>query len=213
MALARGNLMRPNLIFLFLTLLIFTSSGVLAGPVTWEFAGEITSVRDDGNILAGQVTVGSPFSGVFTFESTTSNRFPTNPNSAIYRDVFSNLIGSVSGIPINGPVGANSISIVDASSTSPSDFFGISVPVDLSGSFINLQIFLTDSSGTILSSDNLLLDPPSLERFDINVFMLRSTEEIPLLQLEGHLTSLTPEPSTLLLLVVGAIFIGKKRHR
>ena len=44
---------------------------VSGGLVTWEFAGEITLVRDPDNFLAGAVTVGSPFSGSYTFESAT----------------------------------------------------------------------------------------------------------------------------------------------
>ena len=36
-----------------------------AGPVTWEFAGELTNVVDVFDRFGGSVTVGAPFSGSF----------------------------------------------------------------------------------------------------------------------------------------------------
>ena len=49
---------------------------VQAGFVTWEFAGEVTSVEDDLNLLGGQVSVGSPFSGIYTFDPDTPDIDP-----------------------------------------------------------------------------------------------------------------------------------------
>ena len=65
--------------------------GMLAGLsparaelVTWGFSGEIDSVLDSENVLEGAVTVGTPFSGRFTFETTTPDDNPSNPGLGEY---------------------------------------------------------------------------------------------------------------------------------
>ena len=81
--------MRPNLFVPFLTLLIFAPSGVRAGPVTWEFAGEVNFILDGPEILViNGIDIGTPFSGSFTFESTTPDL--SSSNTAIGR--FANAV-------------------------------------------------------------------------------------------------------------------------
>jgi len=51
--------------------LLSLSVATRAGPVTWEFGGVVTSVYDPEGLFGGVVSVGTPFSGYYTFESDT----------------------------------------------------------------------------------------------------------------------------------------------
>ncbi|MGD2111093.1 MAG: hypothetical protein PVI86_17080, partial [Phycisphaerae bacterium] len=61
--------------------MLFLLPGVAnAALITWEFGGRITSVHDVNDVLGGQVSVGTPFSGSFAFESTTPDSL-SGPNT------------------------------------------------------------------------------------------------------------------------------------
>jgi len=103
----------------------------LAGLVTWAFTGEITSVFDRNNLLGGAVTVGSPFSGSFTFESTTE---PTEPGGGFYDDALTSIAGEVGDSVFIGPADMhNSISILNDFQSAGFDHYGILIGVDFLG--------------------------------------------------------------------------------
>ena len=189
--------------------------GSTAGsPVTWEFAGEITSVRDDDDRLAGAVTVGSPFSGSFTFESTTPDSSPDNPGLGEYANAVLSVSGEVAGMPFLGSGDLfSAISIFDGPFGFTFDSYNIDIldiDTDFLGETSDFSFTVRDSTGTALSTDSLLRSPPDLASFDLRNFTLTTQSEA--VGLAGEITFLTPEPTTLVLLALAAL-AGIRRVR
>ncbi|MGB2985015.1 MAG: PEP-CTERM sorting domain-containing protein [Phycisphaerae bacterium] len=182
-----------------------------ASPVTFEFAGEITSVLDDEDFLGGAVTVGSPFSGSFTFESTTPDSYPGSPWSAAYPDAITAISGQIGGIPFLGPVHfENIIGVLNDAPASGTDHYEVHGGVGFVSETLMFSLVLFDDTGRGLSNDLLPLSPPDIRLFDFARFAV-SDETIPL-GLGGDITSLTPDPGTLALLGLGALIVTRRRR-
>ncbi|MGB2984276.1 MAG: PEP-CTERM sorting domain-containing protein [Phycisphaerae bacterium] len=182
---------------------------VRASPVTFEFVGEITSVRDDDNLLGGAVTAGSPFSALYTFESSTE---PTTPGGGLYNGAITAVSGHVGEIPFLGPVGSsNSILILDDTPSGGFDNYSSFVGVELLGETLGFRVNLRDSTGNIFTSNSLPLFPPALEFLDPDSTGFRLGNSSEDLELVGDITALVPEPATLLLLGFGALGVTRRR--
>ncbi len=176
------------------------------GLVTWEFAGVITTVYDPHDLMGGAVTVGTPFSGLYTFESTTPD---TNPREyhGVYPAIteFSGLVGPFAFL---GPIGPNSIIVGLPSSSLSSAGYGTNVGIEFLGQPADAFLSLTDDSGTAFLTDALPVIPPDLDLFDRVGFDITARSKD--FFVEGELTLLVPEPGTLVLLAFGA-FLGTRR--
>lgn len=181
-----------------------------AGIVTWEFGGEIDQVRDTSGIFGGALTVGSPFSGSFTFDTSTPD---TNPDSGVssFENPLQDLSGQIGGFGFSGPIfGVSSFEITDGAAGSD-DIFSLSSSVFLNGEGLNFLLTLIDSTGTAFSDDTLPTVPPDLSLFDsATIHLLRQTGD---LAIDGTISFLVPEPGTLCLLAVGAVAILRRRRR
>jgi len=186
---------------------------VQAGPVTFEFAGEINFVRDDDNLLGGDVTVGTPFSGLYTFESTTPDADPDETRRGLYNDAITFVSGEVAGIAFAGPDGPRGlVEVLDFPNTS-FDAFGVFADVAFLGASFDLSLDLLDRSGTVFQSDALPTIAPDVSLFDLATFsILDGSETIPL-SISGEITTHVPEPSTLALLGTGLLIALKRRKR
>jgi hypothetical protein len=184
-----------------------------AYPVTFEFAGEITYVQDDDGVLDGAVSVGTPFSGLYTFESTTPDRAPASLEVGIYYAItdFSGQIGDFPFAFSMGSKGSNRISVRNGAPGASSDGYAAASTADFAGQVVGVSITLVDNTGRVFSDDSLPLFPPPLSRFDRREFEIRDGLEIARLQLLGEITSLTPEPGTLVLLGLAAVLVGRRR--
>ena len=177
-------------------------------PVTWEFAGEITSVRDDDGLLGEAVPVGSPFSGSYTFESTTE---PTSPGGGFYDDALITASGTVGEVGFVGFVGfSNFLLVANVEPGSGSDHYQVLTPVELLGEVAGFWLTLEDSTGTVFSSNALPVSPPRLEYFDPSEFRLSANSEA--FVVTGEITALVPEPGTLLLLLLGALVMRNRQR-
>ena len=108
--------------------LAFFPTAVTAFPVTWEFTGQLTSVRDLDGSLEGIFSVGMPFSGAYTFESTTPDSVPDNPGFARYGEAVLHISGEVGEIPFVGPGNFGSAILVsDASPAVDFDSYAVGV--------------------------------------------------------------------------------------
>lgn len=188
---------------------LFGVHPVAGEPVTFEFAGEITYVRDHDDVLGGAVSVGSPFSGLYTFESTTE---PTRPGGGFYTDAIVAVSGEVAGLPFNGPVQgiSNSISVANDVISEGYDAYSVRVGVDLLGETLACSFGMRDDTGAVFTTNALPLTPPDLEFFDSVPFSLGAPSE--LLGLSGELTYLVPEPGTLVFLGLGGVLLAIRRH-
>ncbi len=180
-----------------------------AGPITWEFSGEIFLVSDGNDLLGGAVVVGTPFSGSFTFESTTED---SDPRSFVgfYEDVLLDLQGQVGDVPFSGPLGETSITIVE----SLSDSYSLVTDVDFLGERLDFGIFLSGPSA-LFADTSLALLPPDLDSFGSQgSFTIVDGTEVLSLNVRGSVSVLVPEPATVLLLAGGlALAVVKRRPR
>lgn len=192
------------------------SAAARAGPVTWEFAGEVTRIIDPDNLLNGQVVIGSPLQGSFTFESTTPDSNP-DPTGGLRYNALIDLQGTVGSLSLTWPTtptptGRNYIDVNLGDGGLP-DLYGASIPTSFLGyDFFNLSILLQGPPGSIFSEiDALPLIPPDLSVVETGFFLLDPTETIYLV-VDGELSFLVPEPSTLIFLVLGAGALARRKR-
>lgn len=183
-----------------------------ASLVTWQFAGEITIVHDLNNLLDGAITAGTPFSGSYTFESTTPD---VHPQSAVYGR-YENAITSVSGVigdlTFGGPIKSDNVITVLLLSFHN---YGAATRVDFFGESMVFSLGLRDSTGRMLLDDSLPLSAPSLEGLDPTVmtgFRILNEDDDDL-AFYGDLTFLVPEPTTFLLIALGSLAVFGRRQR
>ncbi len=200
--------------------LLSLSTPAFAGPVTWEFVGEVTRVLDEDDLFESRVSVGSPFHGTLTFESTTPDSQP-HPAGGVYNDSVIELFAEAGALTIAGPKTSSSSAPnrirVDDSPAQPfaSDLYWMSIPVTVLGyESFRLELVAVDNTATVFDDDSLPLDPPAFPVEEIRFFLVDSSETF-LVAVDGYLTSLrfVPEPSALLLLGLGAATCLQRRHR
>jgi hypothetical protein len=184
-----------------------------AAVVTWEFAGQITSVYDENDLLGGQVGIGTPFSGSFAFESTTPDSL-SGPNTGAYA-ALTTFVGDIGDIAVPGASPLDGwITVGNGSANMVSDDLGVRLWGELLSNRALIDLSFTDESGAVFDSSALPLAPPDLAAFDRATFVVRSDEELPLLRIEGTITTLVPEPSMLLLMVSASVFaLARKKYR
>lgn len=176
-------------------------------------AGEITSIDDPGGIV-GNLSIESPFSATYTFDPDSPDTLSSNPWIAWYRGAVVDFGGQVGDIDFLGLGSDNYIQVIDDLPVKPFlDQYVVRINelaiagVELIGF---LDVWFTDNSGTMFTSDLLPVDPFDLGGLDFARFEIRVPFED--LYIRGTVTSLTPEPSTLALLLVGALFVTRRSH-
>lgn len=181
-----------------------------AGPVTWDYAGEITSIRDDDNLFDGAITIGSPFSCYFTFESTTSDASPTTPTSGFFQDAIIESAGQIGDIMFLGAIEPGT-TLIRVLNTDDIDSYVAHVSVNVLGQDAFVRLGFRDNSSAVFTSDLLPLIPPSLDTLDFTGFALATGAET--FDNDGTLTTLVPEPTTLALFGLGIISLFARRVR
>jgi len=188
------------------------------GPVTWEFVGEVTRVFDPDNLLDGEVVIGNPMEGTFTFESTTSDGNPS-PTIGSYHNAVTGVDATVGVHSLEGPTvpnwnKINSIAVYDGTGPFP-DAFDVFTAVDFLGQeFFIWRMLLSDANGNLFVTDALPMSPPDLELVQTHFSIIDPTETIDVeLGIDGNLTllRLVPEPSAITLLSLGALACTRRR--
>ena len=83
------------------TACLLVIDNVRAGPVTWEFSGVVTAIRDDLGLMHdafdGAIDAGSGFAGAFTFDDAMPVKVgsPSNPRYGYLVASFTGLVGTV----------------------------------------------------------------------------------------------------------------------
>ncbi|MCH7871206.1 MAG: PEP-CTERM sorting domain-containing protein [Planctomycetes bacterium] len=190
----------------------FAALPASAGLVTWEFEGVVTSFLDGNNLLGGSVSVGTPFSGSFTFDTTTPDSQPSNAVLGVYENAVVSLDGILAGNVFSSLDSLNMVIRNDSPLTvGVLDSLRLSGQAALAGEALYVTLEISDADGAIFSSDSMPLVPPSLEALERADFMLSAQDLF--IGVRGDLTALVPEPGTLGMLVFGAIMIFKRRTR
>ncbi len=195
------------LCFLLGALLLGPGIGVSrAGPITWEFSGEIFRVSDANDLLGGTVIDGTPFSGSFTFESTVTD---SDPGSLIglYEDVVLEIHGQVGGLEFSGPLGGNFIRIRNSST----DLYRVDADVEFLGQQLDFGLVAPRPSG-LLADTSLPLVPPDFEGFGGPLtFSIADRTEVLEFGISGHVNVIVPEPATALFLAGTLVLAMVKR--
>ncbi|MFQ5590356.1 MAG: PEP-CTERM sorting domain-containing protein, partial [Phycisphaerae bacterium] len=189
------------------------ASSATASLITWEFSGEVTFLRDETNLLGGAVELGDPFSGSFTFESTTPDANPGDPRIGLYDGAIVALSGYVADVPFTGVFGStNYIEVINPSSIGPDGYF-VRLDAELLAVPLDFGFQLVDGAGTVFGDDSMALSPLSLEDFEYHKFAIGDGSETIPLSLSGTVDRLVPEPGTLVLLTAGVLILGRRRRR
>jgi len=180
----------------------------MAAPVTFQFAGHLTSV-DPAVTTATGFTAGHLFSGSYTFESTTPIS-SSQPTSANYMNAVTHLDAKIDTqlVVAPQPITASAISIRDNQLASGGlvdryIVLGSAVnPGETSAGSVSAFLFrLENGFPSTFDSTSLPTHPPSLSSFSVRqaIFLFRSGQAI------GTLTSLTavPVPAAVLLFGTG----------
>jgi hypothetical protein len=179
-------------------------------PITWEFTGEVTFLRDETDLLGGAVEIGDPFFGSFTFESTTPDANPGDPRIGLYEDAILALSGYVADVPFTGVLGGtNFVELVNPSGIG-SEHYLARLDADFAGQSLDFGLQLLGRDPGVFPGDLLPLFPPHLA--DLSTaegFLVDGSETIPL-SVSGTVVALVPEPATLVLVMVGTMMFSKR---
>lgn len=202
---------------------------VQANPVTYYFVGQLSAVDP---VLTPSFAIGSHFSGSFTYESTTPDNTPLDPNRGFYPPGPAFTV-TFNGITISHAVGGSgSVAVFN-------DLGGDRFSINANGSvttgtvsggyqFGGFHLYLYDITATALASDAL----PATE-LDLGLFGLAGIELsffnpsalIDTTFVDGQLNYLSltdpntgsgiPEPGSLAMLALGLSALGytTKRRR
>jgi hypothetical protein len=191
------------------------------------FTGKVDSIFDPYNVLENTIHQNQSITGFYIYDSATLDSDPS-PMFGVYQYNISPYgmsltIGDLTFL--TDPLFVNSeLVLVNNYGGGPHDTYGITshnnLPInnDLSIDIISLQ--LDDYTGYALSSDSLPLTPPDLTQWQTKSFSIEGgrypfppSGEKTLFGIGGHVETvyLIPEPATLLLLGLGAIFIRRRK--
>ena len=199
-----------------LCVLGYAGALAVAGPqavgdlITFEFAGEVTSIYDPEGLIGDAVTLGSPLSGLYTFESTTPDTRPSQSSRGLYDGAITHLAGHVGAMDFS--MAPDSSNEVDVWNGLTSEAYQVDRGIQMAGRAPGFQLNLAQSSGSAFEDDSLPLSPPDLSLFDSTRFLISTGTEGYGFSLSGELTSLVPEPSTLALLALGAWATLRRRR-
>ena len=195
-------------------LIVFGAAPASASPITFSFQGTLTAVN---SALSGTFSVGETIAGSYTFESTTPDIAPGDPNFGGYLGASTNL-----SFTVDGYSGSFSSSGFNATTVALSfagvDLYQVNIPFTgpLAGTaspdLFALEIQDTDQNA--FATDALPLSPPNLALFEVRkiTVFFRSAEGGESLAFVASLNQI-PEPSTLMLLGLGLAGVGGLRRR
>lgn len=194
-----------------------------AAPITFGFTGSVTQTTFDPNDpFGGAITVGTAFSGSYTFESTAADANPFASNGSYMTFgapyLFSVTIGTFNfatsdAVSIGTGNGATDQYSVLACAGGPFCF----------GS--NASLFLEDLDGAAFGSDALPDTAPLLSAFEIAAFSFRGFIEGNQVEILGQLESLVcsagcdpvggpiPEPGSLILVGSALTLVAARLRR
>ena len=187
-----------------------------AYPVTIYIKAEVDSVEDTYNYLEGKINVGDIITGYYTYESTTVDTNPLpdgadywhySPPAGIYLTAggwnFQTDTSDVEfHVALRNDVQSEVKDIYAIASYNNSELANGS-PVD------KISWQLNDYSGTALSSDALPLTAPVLSDWQFNLLRIIG-EKSNFFGIDAYVTSAIPEPSSILLIALGTLFLCRK---
>lgn len=202
-----------------------------AAPVTYYFGGQLTYVDP---FLSPTLAVENGFSGTITYESTTADSSPTDPNRGYYYTSPA-LAVTINGLSFSIASGGNSSVVVINDLSGTDNFFFSASPGGsaTTGSSINgyapvaFLLLMDDYTGSAFSSDALPSSELDLALFEVSrfEFFLENRGSLhPDVYVNGQLSYLSltapnatgiPEPGSLALLglALAATLVVRRRYK
>lgn len=217
---------------IFGVLAVLAAGMAQAAPVTYYFGGQLDYVDSH---LSPALAAGNDFNGTFTYESTTADSSPADPNRGYYEPGPAFTV-TVNGLPFS-IVGGGSGSVAVYNDVFGDDTFSVgSADSAAMGSGINgylpssftIHLNTTVITPSALSSDALPSSELDLALFDFSIFEIYFENQRQLFQLvniAGPLSYLSltdpnaatsiPEPGTpaLLCLALAATLLVRRQYR
>jgi len=197
-------------------LLSFCVAPAEATWVTIEITAEVDAVEDSGNYLEGQINPGDTITGSYIYESTTLDSSPLDPIVGHYWHyaVPAGISLSVNGFEFRtDPSNVEFLVGIVNDNASGDDIYWVdsynNLPLS-NGTLVDTIVWqLDDPTGTALSSDALPTTPPVLGDWQ-SMVGLRLDGERAGWGIDATVTSAIPEPSTILLLGMGALILCRR---
>jgi hypothetical protein len=197
---------------------------VSARPITFAFTGEVGGVLDIQHFIYPElVHTGSPFTGSFTFESTTPNATPDDPYMASYEYAIIDFEAQLGSLPLEfSPTTTNNG--IDVGNDYPRsvtlywDTYAVDLPFEIMGRHVEGGIGLIDATASAWDTFALPEVPPLLENFESEHWFVFNVYGQGLIVIDGQINSLTlvPEPTTAAMVGLGAVALlaqGGRRRR
>ncbi len=202
---------------------VFCVSTSEASLITIEITAEVTEVRDVDNLLEGGISVGNIITGTYTYESSTPISDPSIYWPAIYEQSVQGCGFSLSGGDFEFRTDPDNIdfriSITDNALTVRGyDRYAVvgvnNLPLSNGVPVYLINLSLSDYSETALSNKTLPVVAPNLEDWDYSNLFVEGPQE-SYFYIKSNVTSITPEPATLLLLGIGIPILSglRRKHR
>ena len=198
-----------------------------AVPITFAFTGVVSQdpLLDPSDPFGGSIAAGTPFSGSYTFESTTPDADASASGGS-----YTSSPGSLS-VTIGGNVFAafDLLNFGVNNNFSGSDFYIVLAQGTSGADIFDLSLILQNTNGTAFVGAALLTNAPSFAAFEFATLFLDGSFSGNQVQIQGDLASLTctagcepgggggggvpvPEPATLALLGAGLAGLGLRRR-
>ena len=197
--------------------LAFCVPSARAALITIEITAEVDSVRDEDNYLEGRINPGDIITGTYTYESTTPD---SNPSSTVEGHYWHYAPPAGVSLTAGGfnfttdPSNVEFLVLIANNSSSGADIYTFcsynNLPLSNGVSIDYIYWELKDATTTALSSKALPTTPPILDNWQSNrLSLLPDPREYRSFGIEAHVTSAIPEPGTILLFALGALFLRK----
>jgi hypothetical protein len=216
----KGYLSARFLTFLVFAILLLPAPLARAVPITIEITGEVISVEGDVGSVPSTIYAGVSFTGTYTYDSSTSDsdasqyigKYEHNSPYGI-----SLLLGGYEFTTATNHIGKFNISIHnDDPQANLWDYYIVESDEIISAPPVGFSVdhirwILGDITHTALDSYALPVTPPVLTDWGYNVLRISGSGDLGGLLIEGTVTQAVPEPLSVILMVMGMLFIRCRR--